>query len=172
LRPLGQMLDPLWREIGELIPELSERELHSLRADLSAGTIAPHTYSCRVSDSEQHGPCGHLLRDALLHPQAYSSVDYLAGAEIVIDICQAVEDRAGINATDRYRKGTKPCVVEFSAPTTHLRQALCAALWYLGAGLANRRTTNANWGYGGDGTPLPAERIVSVLGLEALNTAE
>jgi hypothetical protein len=61
--------------------------------------------------------------------------------------------------------------VEFSAPTTHLRHALCAALWYLGAGLADRRTMNANWGYGGDGTPLPAERIVSVLGLEELDSS-
>jgi hypothetical protein len=171
LRPLGQMLDPLWREIGELLPELSERELRSLRADLSTGAIAPHTYSARVADKGQHGPCGHLLRDALLHPQPYSSVDYLAGAEIVIDICQAIEDRAGINATARYRKATTPCVVEFSVPTTHLRQALCAVLWYLGAGLAGRRTMNANWGYGGDGTPLPAERIVSVLGLEELDSS-
>lgn len=171
LRPLGQMLEPLWREIGELVPEFSERELRFLRVDLSAGAIAPHTYSCRVADSEQHGPCGHLLRDALLHPQAYSAVDYLAGAEIVMDICRAIEDRAGIKATERYRKATTPCVVEFSAPTTHLRHALCAALWYLGAGLAGGRTMNANWGYGGDGTPLPAERIVSVLGLDELDSS-
>lgn len=103
------------------------------------------------------------MRDVLLHPEAYSSVDYLAGAEIVIDICQAIEDRTGINATERYRGATTPCVVEFTAPTERLRHALCAALWYLGAGLAGRRTTNANWGYGGDGTPLPAEAIISVL---------
>lgn len=163
LRPLEQMLDPLWREIAALVPELSDRELRDLRIDLGAGVIAPFTYSCRISDSQQHGPCGHLVRDVLLHPDAYSSVDYLTGAEIVIDICQAIEDRTGINATERYQGATTPCVVEFAVPTARLRRALCAALWYLGAGLAGRRTANANWGHDGGGTSLPAEAIISVL---------
>jgi hypothetical protein len=30
---------------------------------------------------------------------------------------------------------------------------------------------NANWGYGGEGTPLAGGRIVSVLGLEELDTS-
>lgn len=51
LRPLEQMLDPLWREIAALVPELSDRELRDLRADLGAGVIAPFTYSWRIADS-------------------------------------------------------------------------------------------------------------------------
>jgi hypothetical protein len=63
LRPLAQMIDVLWQDVGELVPELSGRELCSLRADLGAGNVGPHTYGCRITDREQPGPCGHLLRD-------------------------------------------------------------------------------------------------------------
>jgi hypothetical protein len=166
LRPLTQILDSLWQEIGELVPEISETQLRSLRADLTAGRVDPHTYSLRaVGNPEHHGPCGHLLREMFLHPHEYTSVDYLAGAEIAIDICQAIAQHTGINAAARYRDATKPCVVEFSAPASHFNGALAAALWYLAAGLRGERTINGNWTYCGDGTPLPAEAIVSVLNL-------
>jgi hypothetical protein len=103
-----------------------------------------------------------------LHPRDYSSVDYLAGAEIVVDICQAVGERFGINATARYHSATTPCVVEFWAPSEHSDDALGAALWYLSAGLRGERTTNANCGYGADGVPVPPDAIVSVLSLDEL----
>jgi hypothetical protein len=164
LRPLGQILDSLWRDVGALVPEVSEHELRSLRADLTADRIGPHTYSLRVADDPQHhGPCGHLLRETFLHPDDYTSVDYLAGAEIVIDICQVIEERTGINAAARYRQATRPCVVEFSVPASHFTHALAAALWYLAAGLRGERTSNGNWSYCTDGRPLPAQAIVSVL---------
>jgi hypothetical protein len=163
LRPLGQVLDSIWQEVAALVPELSEHELRSLRADLSTGTIGPHTYSLRVAEDQQrHGPWGHLLREMFQHPDDYGSVDYLAGAEILIDICQAIEQRTGIDATARYRRATTPCVVEFSVPTSHFNHALAAALWYLAAGLRGERTLNGNWSYCADGVPVPTEAIVSV----------
>jgi hypothetical protein len=42
LRPLGQVLDSLWREVGALVPELSPEQLAVLRADLWDGKIGPH----------------------------------------------------------------------------------------------------------------------------------
>jgi hypothetical protein len=163
LRPLGQVLDSLWHEVASLVPEISEAELRSLRTDLTAGSVGPHTYGLRVADDPQHhGPCGHLLREMFLHPDDYTSVDYLAGAEIVIDICQTVEQHTGINATTRYRAATKPCIVEFSVPASHFNHALAAALWYLAAGLRGEQTTNGNWSFCADGKPLPAQAIVSV----------
>ena len=171
LRPLGQVLDSLWQEVGALVPELSDAQLHSLRADLAGGQIGPHTYSLRVEDDLHHGPCGHLLRDVFLHPDAYASVDYLAGAEIVIDICQAIEERTGLDATARYQQATTPCVVEFSVATSHFDQALAAALWYLAAGLRGERSMNGNWSYCADGEPLPAHTIVSVFSTRELRSA-
>lgn len=163
LRPLGQVLDSLWKEVAALIPEVSHGELRSLRANLTAGRVGPHTYGVRVADDPlHHGPCGHLLREMFLHPHEYTSVDYLAGAEIVIDICQAVEQRTGIDATARYRAATKPCIVEFSVPARHFNDALAASLWYLAAGLRGEQTTNGNWSFCSDGKPLPAKAIVTV----------
>jgi len=158
--------DSLWRDVGALVPEISESELRSLRADLTASRIDPHTYSLRATgDPRHHGPCGHLLREMFLHPHDYTSVDYLAGAEIVIDICQAVTQHTRIDATVRYRDATKPCIVEFAVPASHVNRALAAALWHLAAGLRGERTINGNWTYCADGTPLPAKAIVSVLNL-------
>lgn len=169
LRPLGHVLDSLWHEMATLVPELSERALRSLRVDLTTGTIGSHTYRLRVAGDEQHhGPCGHLLREMFQHPDDYASVDYLAGAEIVIDICRAINERTGIDATARYGRATIPCVVEFSVRTSHFNHALVAALWYLSAGLRGERTLNGNWSYCADGVPLPAQAIVSVLSLQEL----
>jgi hypothetical protein len=164
LRPLGQVLDFLWQEVAALVPELPEHEVIALRKELSAGTIGPHTYRLRIgTDQQHHGPCGHLLREMFLSPDDYTSVDYLAGAEIMIDICQAIAERTGIDATARYRHATTPCVIEFAVPTSHFDGALAAALWYLAAGLRGERTPNGNWSYCGDGLPLPAKAIISVL---------
>jgi hypothetical protein len=168
LLSLEQVLDALWTEIRSLAPEVSEEQLLNLRADLTAGRVGPSTYCTRVADSQHHGPCGHLLRDVFLHPRDYSSVDYFAGAEIVIDICHAIEDRFQIDASRRYREQTTACVVEFSAPTESFGYALSAALWYVESGLRGARTMNANWGYGGDGMAIAPEAIISVLARQEL----
>jgi hypothetical protein len=168
LRPLGQVLDSLWEEVGALVPELSADELRGLRSDLTADQISPHTYSLRVENDLDQRPCGHLLRDMFLHPDDYASVDYLAGAEIVIDICQAIEERTGLDATVRYRQATTPCIVEFSVAATHFDQALAAALWYLEAGMRGERTMNGNWSYCADGEALPERAIVSAFGSREL----
>ena len=125
----------------------------------------------RVEDAVHYGPCGHVLRDVFLHPGDYGSVDYFAGAEIVIDICQAIEERTGLDATARYQQATTPCVVEFSVATSHFAQALAAALWYLAAGLRGERSINGNWSYCADAEPLPAHAIISVLSAQDLRAA-
>ena len=118
----------------------------------------------RITHSQQldQGPCGHLLRDVFVSPQSYAAVNYLAGAEIAIDICQAIEASMGLDVTGRYNRATTPCVVEFWVDTSDFNGALAAALWYLEAGLRNERTMNANWSYCGDGEPLSSGEIVSV----------
>jgi hypothetical protein len=172
LRPLGQVLDSLWPEVGALVPELSPEQLAVLRADLWDGKIGRRTYSLRVKDIPYDGPCGHLVRDMFLHPHDYASVDYLAGAEIVIDICEAIEERAGIDVTARYRRMTTACVVEFSVATSvatrDFDSTLSAALWYLAAGLRGERTIDANWSYCADNVAVAPEAIVSVLSLDEL----
>jgi len=168
LMSLEAVLDAMWREVRSLAPELSENELLVLRSDLTAGRVGPSTYGTRVADSQHHGPCGHLIRDALVRPRDYGSVDYLAGAEIMIDICHAIGDRFQLDASARYIEQTTPCVVEFSAPAERLGHALSAALWYLESGLRGERTTSANWGYSGHGLAIAPTRIISVLSRQEL----
>jgi hypothetical protein len=167
LRPFDQVLEALWQEIGLLVPELSDAKLRVLRNDLMAGETDQPTYSGRVEQLD-HGPFGHLLRDVFLSPGDYGSVDYLAGAEIVIDICRAIEQRTGLEATSRYRHATTPCVVEFWVATRQCDGALAAALWYLAAGLREQQTSHANWTYCADGQAVPADEIVSVLDVRGL----
>jgi hypothetical protein len=81
-----------------------------------------------------------------LHPGDYSSWDYLAGPEIVVDICQAIEARFAIDIASRYELATRPCIVEFGMPADHLEGAIASALWYLEAASRGERTTNAHWG--------------------------
>lgn len=162
LLPLGQVLESIWEQLGGLVPELSETELGRLRSDLTSRRIDPPTYGLRVASELHHGPCGHLLRDALMFPGDYGAVDYLAGSEIVIDICKAIEEATGLDATARYTRATTPCVVEFSVAASEFDGALSAALWYLDAGLRDERTPSGNWSYCGDGQSVAAGEIVAV----------
>ena len=162
LRPLLAMLDAVWAELGALAPELPASDVHRLRDDLTAGVVGPHTYPLRVNGAIDHGPCGHLLRDALLHPDDYNAVDYLKGSEIPSDICEAVHERFGIDLGKRYRAATTPCIVEFAMPSTSVDEALASAAWYVEAALRGERSANAPWGYDGGGAPVPATAIVAV----------
>ncbi len=162
LRPLLAMLDVVWAELAALAPELPASDVHRLRDDLTAGVVGPHTYPLRVNGSIDHGPCGHLLRDALLHPDDYNAVDYLKGPEIPSDICEAVHERFGIDLGKRYRAATTPCIVEFAIPSTSVDEALASAAWYVEAALRGERSANATWGYDGGGAPVPATAIVAV----------
>ena len=163
---MQHVLDAIWDELGELIPEVERPDLRRLRDDLGAGMIGPHTYGLRVTRPFLHGPCGHLVCDALLYPSEYSSVDYFAGAEIVVDICHAVSERFEIDAAARYRAATRPCIVEFAMAATDTNGAIASALWYVDAAIRGERTTNANWGYDGAGAAIPPSAIVSVTAVE------
>ena len=159
---MQSVLDGVWGELAELVPEAERSQLGRLRDDLAAGIIEPHTYALRVTRPFLHGPCGHLVRDALLHPSEYSSVDYFDGAEIVVDICHAINERFGIDAASRYRAATRPCIVEFAMPATDTNRAIASALWFVDAAMRGEHTINANWGYDGAGAAIPASAIVSV----------
>lgn len=162
IRPLCVVLDALWEGLGALMEELAATDLKRLRRDLTAGDLEPHTYPLRVGGAMHHGPCGHLVRDALVHPREYHSVDYFAGSEIAVDICEAVRARFGLDAVARYRQATRPAIVEFALTAAHVDGAVASALWYLEAALRGERTWMANWGHDGCGTAVPAAAIVSV----------
>jgi hypothetical protein len=162
LRPLPEMLDALWSHIGDLAPELPHGDLEQVRRALTAGAIEPATYATRVGGTFHSGPNGHLVREALLHPDAYMAVDYLGGAEIVVDICGAAGNCLGIDLMERYRARTTPCIVEFALEANRVDHALAAAAWYVEAAMRGEHTANANWGHDGHGTPVAPESIVSV----------
>jgi hypothetical protein len=95
LRPLSVVLDALWEELAALMEEIAATELNRLRWDLTAGELQPHTYPLRVGGGMHHGPCGDLMRDALVHPREYHSVDYLAGSEIAVDTARPFARASG-----------------------------------------------------------------------------
>ena len=162
VQPLLAVLDLIWRDVAALAPELSAAELEQLRDDLTAHRVGSHTYSLRVNGTIDHGPCGHLIREALLYPREYSSVDYLNGSEIPVDICDAARERHGLDLLTRYQERSQPCIVEFTAPATNADYALASAAWYVSARLQDEHTPNANWGYDGRGEPVLAAAIVSI----------
>jgi hypothetical protein len=162
LRPLDAALPTIWKAIAALIPEVGACELARLRDDMSAGHAGPHTYQLRAQSCRERGPYAHLVRDVLVHPEAYSSVDYLAGGEIAVDVCCAVRERFGVDAPSRWATATVPCIVEFTGPAEHVQGALASALWYVRAGLDGQRTWYANWGFDGRGEAVPAARVVAV----------
>jgi hypothetical protein len=141
---------------------VSRADVQALRDDLGAGRVHPHSYRLRAVDGLQHGPFGHLVRDALLYPEAYDSVDYLAGSEIAVDVCHAMTDKFGFDFLSLYRSATVPCIVEFTSLPKQLDGVVASALWYIEAGQRGVHTTNANWCFDGVGNSVPPDRIISV----------
>jgi hypothetical protein len=162
LLPLNAVLEDIWLGIGALGPEVTDADLRALRDDLEHGRVAPHTYQLRASDDRQHGPYGNLVQEVLLYPDDYGSVDYLAGAEIAVDICEAASGRFGIDLAPRFHAATVPCVVEFAMPAEDVEGAMASAIWYLDSAVRGERTTNAHWAYDGEGRPVEPENVVSV----------
>lgn len=161
LRPLADVINGLWELVASLIPEIDPAELVDVRQALNRGD-EPFTYGMRVSASLHQGPFGHLVRDVLLAPHSYSSVDYLAGPEIVVDMCQALKHRTAIDVLARYQAATKPCIVKFRMPSGSLASMLNSALWFVGTAANGERTWNANGCYDGGGLSVPASAIASV----------
>lgn len=162
LQPLSSTLDGIWTDLISLLPGHLVQDAQQLRAELESQPIEPHTYGLRVEDSMHHGPCGHLVRDALLHPGEYHTVDYLAGSEIATDICEAMRDRLGVEVATRHRARAVPCIVEFALPATKVEDAVAATVWYAYSALRGEHSANANWGYDGGGVAIPARAIVGV----------
>lgn len=161
LKPLSECIEVTWSQISALVPELSRTDAKTLAADMREG-FGPHTYRLRIVDARQHGPYGHLVRDALLHPEEYSAWDYLGGPEIVVDICEAIADRFEIDALERFRLATQPCIIKFRARPTHVSRSLVAALWFVEAAGRGERSINANWGHDGEGSAIPPDDILSI----------
>lgn len=148
-----------WEELVEFAPEIPLADIVALREDLAAGRVEPYTYAQRIDRSAEHGPYGQLVRSAFFDHEAYAAVDYLSGAEIVVDACIAARERFGIDVEARMRAATTMCIVEFALPSRDTENEFAAACWYVEAALRGATTHDAKCFHDGKGMPVPPSAV-------------
>ncbi|UTI63334.1 hypothetical protein NBH00_18500 [Paraconexibacter antarcticus] len=162
LYPTAVVLDELWDFIGRLAePEITTTQWRDVRRAMDSGTIgADLPYRHRLDHRSQQGPCAALVLDTVLHAERYpGTVDYLAGAEIVVDICDAVAAAYDLPLHRRYLDATRPCIVEIIMPGDASPSVLDTAAWYVEAAVLGQTTSEAHWGIDGAGNQLVDARI-------------
>jgi hypothetical protein len=163
LLPLPAALDEIWARLTALVPEIPPARFAALREGLEDGRIKALTYKDRI-DGHDDGPHGLLVRDILVHPEAYSSSQFACIPEIVEDICIAAHAELGIDLEARFEQAATSCIVEFTAPPHEHETAIHAACWYADAALRGQPTAADDlfFNFGGDGVAIPPEGIVAV----------
>jgi hypothetical protein len=163
LLPLRAVLDYLWERMRSLAPEIPPKDFATLREGLDNGRIRALTYKHRV-DTADDGPNGVLVRDVLLHPEAYASSKFVHIPEIVEDICIAARTEFDVELESRFEQATTRCIVEFAAEPRNVDAALAAACWYVEAALRGKTASGADalWNFDGDGIAVPPSDIVFV----------
>jgi hypothetical protein len=89
-------------------------------------------------------------------------VDYLAGAEIVVDACIAARERFAIDVEARVRASAMKCIVEFALPSQDTENEIAAACWYVEAALRGTTTLETNWFHDGNGALVPPSAVIAV----------
>jgi hypothetical protein len=162
LLPHDQVLSLLWRQLGELARRhVTTSDWRAFRTDMTAGLCGPPTY---LRPAVERGPYGLLVRDVFLDPEGWHSVDYLDAPEAVADICQAAQERFGIDLASFYRQQAIPCIVEFAVRSvaTYVEEAVASPAWFVESASRGEHPLDALHSFDGHGTPVPAGAIVAI----------
>jgi hypothetical protein len=85
----------------------------------------------KINSPFEKGPHAFLVRDAIFRPHEFMSRDYLAGPEIVEDLCLGYGEEDAPAMYAQYQKATEPRIVVFRMPGAERPEAVGAALMYL-----------------------------------------
>jgi len=161
IQPLNIRLEHIWRFLGQLASEwVTPGEWSQFRANL--GGSGEFQYYLKTGEPVHWGPHAFLVRDVPLQVSETCNHDYLAGPEIVEDICQSFIDRFGQNLIGLFRAATCPCLVKFTS-TIQRPDAVTCALYYLYCHFWDDGfPIDANTCFDGEGQTIPKEDIVDI----------
>ncbi|MBM4134128.1 MAG: hypothetical protein FJ245_10200 [Nitrospira sp.] len=115
----------------------------------------------RLKFKGDQGPHAVLIRDVLIEPNRFGSVDYLGCPEIIEDICSAFFTKFGKNLLGLFRDSSYPCIVTFSDDQPRA-DAIGAATTYVWCIARNEDCLLCNTCYEANGRAIADAAIIDV----------
>ncbi|MDA3895791.1 MAG: hypothetical protein PF482_06565 [Desulfobacteraceae bacterium] len=161
LLPTNLAILQIWNIIKCLVEESKfEVDLYQLRTRLENDTQSMYYHKLYV-DSD--GPYAFLTQETAFNRSCCNH--FLDCPEIIDDILQVIDEKAGISLYEQYREITDPYIVKFYAmpsdsdsPWKYIGAALEYIYWHS----VNEGTGGSDIGFDGNGTPIPPEQIVKI----------
>lgn len=163
--PLGEMVEPLWSMIFELIGDRqspAEKAAFRERVASDRDNHSSRLYRMKTERLQLWGPYGMLVRNEAFRAWEIRNHDYLRTPEIIEDICLCHSDWYGGDLLAEFGAKSKPCIVKFFGENNR-PDALRTALMFLwctvhSEGLAHMGNTC----FDGQGLPVGREHILNV----------
>jgi hypothetical protein len=170
LNPLNLQLDQIWTDLFQLAAQwIREDEWHDFRNTIehACALESSSMYRHRLAVSADWGPHAVLIRDALIHPNRFSGVDYLRAPEIIEDICRSFEGHFGYDLLAEFQHYSHPCIVKFRNEQS-CPNAPGIALSYLWCWTHEQDCTSCNTCFETTNGKIPSNSIAEVETLASL----
>jgi hypothetical protein len=166
IRPLNYQLDQIWTDLFNVAGHLyvGRQGWDDFRRGVETdyrGRFAD-LYRMKTRDALHWGPHAVLIRDVLINPQRFGSVNYLNTPEIVEDICTCFCEQTGRNLLRVFQEQSRACIVHFNDDTPRA-DAIPIALHYLyQTNRGNDLFPGCNTCFDGHTEPIQPQQIVAI----------
>lgn len=165
IRTLSNQLDQIWIDLFSIVVySINQQEWEAFRRAMET-THPGHSanlYRMKTRDILHWGPHAVLVRDVLVNPERFESVDYLNSPEIVEDICLCFQERHGRDLLPAFQQQSHACIVKFNDNTPR-PDSVPIALHYLYCTTQNRDLfPGCNTCFDGNGHLIQPHQIIEI----------
>lgn len=165
IRTLSNQLDQIWIDLFSIVVHsINQQEWKAFRKDVETTQPGHYAelYRMKTRDILHWGPHAVLVRDVLVNPEMFESVDYLNSPEIVEDISLCFHERYGRDLLPAFQQPSHACVVKFSDNTPR-PDSVPIALHYLYCITQNRDLfPGCNTCFDGNGHLIQPHQIIEI----------
>lgn len=159
LYPLDRQIDRIWDDLFGLAQRwVSQDQWNAFRGKVETTNSR---VSHRLKFKEDQGPHAVLVRDVLIEPNRFESVDYLDCPEIIKDICGSFDEGFGKDLLKLFRDSSHPCIVTFLDDQPR-NDAIGAATTYIWCIARNEDCLLCNTCYEANGRVISKTAIIDV----------
>lgn len=165
VRPLSNQLDQIWIDLFSIVDHsINQQEWETFRSavETTHPSHSANLYRMKTRDILHWGPHAVLVRDVLVNPTKFESVDYLNTPEIVEDISRCLHERTGHDLLSAFQQRSHACIIKFN-DNTPIPDSVPIALHYLYCITQNIDLfPGCNTCFDGNGHPIEANHIIAI----------
>jgi hypothetical protein len=165
IRPLSNQLDQIWIDLFSIVDHyVHQQEWETFReaVETTHPGYSANDYRMKTQDILHWGPYAVLVRDVLVNPTKFESVDYLNTPEIIEDIGRCFHERTGDDLLSAFQQRSHACIIKFN-DNTPIPDSVPIALHYLYCITQNIDLfPGCNTCFDGNGHPIEANHIIAI----------